>query len=461
MTTELERRPSDAAGAADVRRAAPGHPPRRRTPWGPRLVVLGLVLACFSGNWQHLGSPVPLDRMLLGLGLLISAVDFGARGGRLRLRPVHVLVAAALAVATVSAVVAGGLHDAGLFALVDRYGVIPFALFVLAPAVFGMPQSRRLLARAFTVLGAYLALMSIAHMLGATHLVWPSYIYDESVGIHFSRARGPYVEAVANGIMLVMSAALAGVTAARDSRRSWRLLGALVVPLCLVGVLLTLTRAVWVGAALAVVATALAVPALRRWTIALGVVVAAGVALAYTAIPGLADLVSQRSGSELPVWDRYNTNWAAVRMLFEHPLTGIGWHESAERMPEYVRQGADYPVTPGSQDIEVHNVFLSRFAELGVAGAFLWCSALVAAVILPLLRRPELPSLTPWRVALLPIVIVWGVAAMFGPMPYPQVNYLLWCVGGIVLLGYTARLDAPSTRASRPAAPTADGYRSA
>ncbi len=442
MTTELQRptprTPGLRPGRPAVRRA-----PRASAGWGPRLVVLGLVLACFSGNWRVIGVPGPLDRVLLAAGLGICAVNFVARGGRIRLRPVHVLLALALTWATVSAVSApGGLGGARFYALVDRFGIIPFALFVLAPAVFGTPASRRLLARAFTVLGAYLALTSLAHMFGATALVWPSYISDPSVGIHLSRARGPYVEAVANGLMLTMSAALAGITAARDTSRRWRFVGAIVVPLCLVGVLLTLTRAIWVGALLALVASAVAVPRLRRWSVPLGAVVAAGAGLAYVAIPGLADLVTQRGGSELPVWDRFNTNWAAVRMLLDHPLTGVGWHESAANMLHYVRQGPTYPVTSASGEIEVHNVFLSRLAELGVVGAALWCAALVAATVHPLLRRPELPDLAPWRAALLPILIVWTVAAMFGPMPYPQPNYVLWCVGGIALLGYTARPES-------------------
>lgn len=424
--------------------------------WAHRTTTLGLMLICFSGHWQDLGVPAPLDRLLLASGLVMGVVALARSGGRLVPRPVHVALGAVLAWAALSAIAVGTSQGAGLFALLDRLGVVPYLLFALAPAVYATPESRRFLARAFTVFGLYLALTAIAQMVGAHALVWPGYILDPSIGLHADRARGPYVEGVANGLMLTVSAALAGLTGVADPSPRWRALGWIVVLLGALGVVLTLTRAVWVAAFCAGVAVCVAVRRLRRRAVVGALGLGAVLAVAWLSVPGFFEAASERGADRWPVWDRLNTNWAAVRMVVDNPVTGVGWHQSGERMAEYVRQGASYPVTSASVGLEVHNVYLSRFAELGILGGALWCAAFAAAVVFPLLRRPELGELEPWRGALLVTATVWAVAAMFGPLPYPQPTAVLWTLAGIVLTPYLAAARVVGGRGSTvPAVPAA------
>ena len=443
--------------AAGLRGPVEASPSERLLAWsGPRLTVIGLVLLAFSRRWEHIGIPVSLDRPVLMAGIALCAFDFFRRGGRLALRLVHVLLVGSMVWGVLSAISVGTLEGRGLFALVDRYGFIPFALFVLAPALFPDAASRRFLARAFTVFGLYLGLTALAETLGLSVFVWPGYIADWEVGIHYGRARGPFVEAAGNGIMLVMSAAIAGFTATMDRSRGWRLVGLVTLPLCAVGVVLTLTRAAWLGAAVATVVTVLAVPRLRRWSPLIGVIGLGALALAFAVIPGLTDMVMDRSGSQSPLWDRFNTNWAAVRMLVDEPITGVGWQQAPVLMEEYVRQGDDYPVTAATVGLDVHNVFLSRLAELGLVGAFLWFGALAGATLLPLLRRAETHELQAWRVVLLPVCAIWFTAAMFGPVTYPQPNYLLWALGGLVLVRYLTDREPRPLVLATPAPPAHD-----
>ena len=98
---------------------------------------------------------------------------------------------------------AGTIGDENaVFALLDRYGIVPFILFAVAPAAFPSERQRRILLGILTAVGAYLAYTSILGWLGPRSLVWPHYITDPSIGIHADRARGPFAEAGADGMAL-------------------------------------------------------------------------------------------------------------------------------------------------------------------------------------------------------------------------------------------------------------------
>ena len=76
-------------------------------------------------------------------------------------------------------------------------------------------------------------------------LIFPGYIVDENVGIHADRARGPFLQAVANGMTINMLALLA-----LDSSRRQRLRGVLAMSFFFavpIAVLATKTRAVWLA----------------------------------------------------------------------------------------------------------------------------------------------------------------------------------------------------------------------
>jgi hypothetical protein len=86
--------------------------------------------------------------------------------------------------------------------------LFPFALFHLAQLVFTEEQRiRRLEVFALVVL-AYLSFTAIASLLGLPELVFPKFILDPNLGYHIDRARGPFLQAVANGVSLNMLALL-------------------------------------------------------------------------------------------------------------------------------------------------------------------------------------------------------------------------------------------------------------
>ncbi|MEJ2862408.1 O-antigen ligase family protein [Actinomycetospora flava] len=373
-------------------------------------------------------------------GALACLAAFRSRGGQLEGKAIHVVMVLAISWAALSMVLAGTMGPGGLFALFDRFGVGLFLVFAIAPCVYWEDESREFLFRVFAVLGIYLSIVSIGQLSGIPSLVWPSYILDPNVGIHIERARGPYVESVANGLMLSYSAAFAVGVALVDRSRRWRVAGGVVAALCAVGILLTLTRAIWLGAAAAAIAATILIPQLRRLALPGAVTLILAVGLVYTFVPGVSEGAEARAEDEYPVWDRLNTNSAGARMLESNPVAGIGWNNSASKMVEYIRQGDTYPVSVSSGQVEIHNVFLSRLAEIGIPGFVLWLAVLVMAVVAAVVRVPDYSSLEPLRSVLAAMLIVWTFAAMLGPAPYLQPNYVLWTVAGAVSLGSLVRL---------------------
>ena len=261
-----------------------------------------------------------------------------------RLTFTHWVLVAAAAWALVSAARAGTLtQSAGVFGLLDRFGFVPFAMFFVAPLAFATERQRSILLGTLVALGAYLGLTALFESVGLRALVFPGYISDPAVGIHFGRARGPFVEAVANGMGLFTCATAAAVGLSRWE--GWRARYACwaVIALCAVGLLLTLTRSIWLSSVVAAALAFLAAPRLRGWLIPGALLGAIAVTGALAALPALNQRVDERSTEQSSVWVRKNTNRAAVDMIEARPVAGFGWQtfQTAERA--VLPPGGDVP----------------------------------------------------------------------------------------------------------------------
>jgi O-antigen ligase len=395
--------------------------------------ALALVLSTFASQWDRLGPslPVGLNRLVLATGAAAILLRAAAARDRppLRLTGVHALLALALAGAACSAALAGTLTDSeALFTLVDRFGLIPFTAFALAPLAFPDERRRRWLAWTLVGLGAYLGFVALFEAAGVRSLVFPHYILDPSVGIHAGRARGPFVDAAANGFALFACVVGAAIAYAGTRSLPSRVAAAAVAALCAAGLLFTLQRQVWLAAVLAGVLVLGGARELRRLLLPAAGIVALMVVLALAAVPGLAGRAHERADAQRSLWDRRNSDAAALRMVAERPLTGFGWHRFAsERMP-YFWQAGSYPLTTGGTI--VHNVYLSNAVELGLPLTALWLVAVALALGGAVLRRGP-PELRPWRLGACALLIFWLVAALFSPVLHPFPNLALWLVAGV------------------------------
>jgi O-antigen ligase len=395
-----------------------------------------IFLTPFAGNWPQLGVPGPLspDRLLLAggiLAVLLRAPPIADRP-KLRLSAAHWALALATAYALLSAFFAHTLGDRDdLLKLVDAFGIMPFLVFLVAPVAFRTQAQRGVLLASFVALGAYLGLTTLFETIKLDALVFPKYILDPAYGIHSGRGRGPFVDAVANGLALYTCAVMCAIAAGSWRAGRARAAAVAVGLLCIVGTFLCLERSVWLGAALGTVVAMLVTPRTRRALVPVAIAGAVVIAAALVLIPGLSNQATRRTNDKATLWDRRNLARAAVNMVQERPLVGFGWARFTKDSSDYFQQAFDYPLTATRSGI--HNTPLTYAVELGLLGATLWVVGLVLGIGGALTSRGP-PDLTAWRVGLLAVTAAClFVLNAVPPTTWP--NRSLWLLAGVAYAG--------------------------
>jgi putative inorganic carbon (HCO3(-)) transporter len=255
-------------------------------------------------------------------------------------------------------------HEAG--SLLASKFIVPFALFHLAGLVFTEERHFRQFEVFALFLLAYLSFTAIAFLVGAKELIFPRFILDESLGFHADRARGPLLQAVANGVSLNVLGLLALHTYRRQSVRGTKVL--LLLGSVPIAILATMTRAVWLSSAGSVLAVVVLSNNRTLRRVCLGLTLFAGLALAVImAATDFGGSLSDRLEERGPVDYRqavYAGGWA---MFLERPWTGWGFHQMPAELPHYVT-GYDEKV------LYPHNTYLELLVEHGVLGLalYLW-----------------------------------------------------------------------------------------
>jgi len=135
--------------------------------------------------------------------------------------------------------------DSHTWCLLAAKFIVPFGLFHLAALVFMEERRLRHFELFALIVLAYLSFTSIAFLVGAKSLIFPHFILDQSLGYHVDRARGPLLQAVANGVSLNLLGVLALHSFLRGRIRG---LKAVVLLASLpIAILATMTRAVWLS----------------------------------------------------------------------------------------------------------------------------------------------------------------------------------------------------------------------
>lgn len=412
------------------------------------LMTGALIASTFNSNWGEFGIPdgVAPDRLLLMAAIIGLALRSPAASDppRFRLQPVHLLMAATFAWALGSAIAAQTLSESDtLFFLGDRLAV-PFAVFALAPLAFRTSRHRAGFLAGLVAYGGYLGATALFETVGPDALIVPSFVRES--GFQVERAQGPFAETTANGVALYTCAVAAGIAIATWKRRWSRIVAWAVLVLCTLGLLFTLTRSVWIATVVATALTLGFVPRLRPYLLPAVVAGVAVVLITFNVVPRFETSVNERTTNQLTVWERRNTNSAALEMVSHRPLVGFGLGTFNDRNADYFPLLADVPqvVTVETTQVSIHNVFLMFAVEQGLIGVTLLAATLFAAVGSALLSRGP-PELRPWRIGLFAIAAYWLVAANFSPLGQVFPDLIVWLWAGIVLGGaggWTARFEA-------------------
>jgi putative inorganic carbon (hco3(-)) transporter len=260
----------------------------------------------------------------------------------------------------------GQPFDSETWSLLAAKFVVPFALFHLSALIFR--DERRLELFELFALGllAYLSFTAIAFLVGAKSFIFPRFILDESLGYHADRARGPLLQAVANGVSLNLLGLLTLHAILRGRIRGLK--AALLLASLPVAILATMTRAVWLSfvVSMGVLILRSHNRGLRRVSIA----VAAVGALALLITLSFDDqrrALTERLHESGPLDFReavYSGGW---QMFLEKPFMGWG----VNQMPsELARHVSGY----NEKELYPHNTYLELLVEHGIVGLalYLW-----------------------------------------------------------------------------------------
>ncbi len=313
--------------------------------------------------------------------------------------------------------------DAQTWSIVASKFIVPFALFHIAVLVFRGALQRRHF-ELFTILAlAYLVFIAIAFLADSRSLIYPRFILDESLGFHADRARGPFLQAVANGVSLNL---LGILVIALPQKRTWmiRLLW-LALPLA---VLATMTRAVWISFAASTLALGFLLVEHRLQAVCMLLAIAglmAGLAIGCSS-HSLKATLWDRTGERGPVEARlavYDAGWAMFR---ERPLTGWAaggmYTELARRMEGYHLRA-----------FYVHNTYLALLVEFGVPGFAVYVVLFFNLLRLSWQGRPGEAGAVASLRKVWPILLgVYLLNAFFVDMAYQFVIGLLFTVAGML-----------------------------
>jgi putative inorganic carbon (HCO3(-)) transporter len=322
-------------------------------------------------------------------------------------------------------------NDAETWSLFAAKWLVPFMLYQLAIFIFNDAQSLRRFETFTLVVLGYLSLTAIFFMFDAKEFIFPRYILDEGLGYHADRARGPFLQAVANGVALN----LLGLVALNSFRRK-RVRGVLAIlflvalPLAIVA---TKTRAVWLSFALSILGLLFFSPSPRLRRACLCLVLAGGLGLAaVVAFTDRHTSLSDRLEERGPVIFRMEIYQAGWEMFLEKPLAGWG---ATDMQTELSKRISDFH----QEQFFFHNTYLEIVVQYGLMGLLLY--AWVVVDLFKLGRSRERPAfhadgsfLDQEFRGLWPLLLgVYLLNGSFVVMNYQFVNGYLFTIAGLLV----------------------------
>jgi O-antigen ligase len=262
--------------------------------------------------------------------------------------------------------VIGQPFDTGTWSLLAAKFIVPFTLFHLSVLLFRDRRRLELFELFALVLLTYLCFTSIAFLVGAKSFIFPRFILDESLGYHADRARGPLLQAVANGVSLNLLGLLALHAILRGRIRGLK--AAILLASLPLAILATMTRAVWLSFVVSVGVLIFRSQNRRLRRVSIAVAVMGALALLVTlSFDDQRRALMDRLRESGPVDFREAVYTGGWQMFLERPITGWGVNQMPTELARHVSGYKEKELYP-------HNTYLELLVEHGILGLalYLW-----------------------------------------------------------------------------------------
>lgn len=266
-----------------------------------------------------------------------------------------------------------------LMHMVNGY-CIPFILYAILRT--SKPNSRQLRSAMWiiAIFGIYLSATAIFEVAKMWSWVFPKFIADSELGIHFGRARGPMLQSVRLGTCLLACwIATVVFTVWRNPYSKWNWIVAISsLPVYWTAIALTYTRSIWLGLCLAV---ALLVVLCLQGRVRRALVVGgcmAGVILISVMGASLVSFKREYTAAETrqSTYMRSAFAYVSLQMIQDRPLAGFGFNQFNAANRPYLSDRSTSLQLESIRGYVHHNSYLSLFVELGLVGFVLYMAIL-------------------------------------------------------------------------------------
>lgn len=312
-----------------------------------------------------------------------------------------------------SMIVAGTFYKKGQGLFLNTFlqtFFFPFSIFIFAKNIINDEQKIKKVLMFFSIMGFYLGFTGICEYLNWNFLVFPKYIIDPLVGVHYGKARGPLLDAGVNGVLLGECLFITIYLLIHSSSTKMKIFHIITIIFILTALIFTFNRSSWIGVSFASLILFTFYPKSRKFIIAGLLILGILTILLQTGV-----LKTGKEITSLKTFHHRLVHYAAaLRMFADKPFFGFGYNNAKKFQAKYFKriEGIPYKYGKGSERyITIHNVFLTMVVELGLIGFSLFIFILFFILRISIKLYQQIPSeLTAYKGL---VIIFWAIFIVF------------------------------------------------
>ncbi len=355
------------------------------------------------------------------------------------------------------------------YRLIGGY-LFPFTIFLLVLNGVQTEAQVRRISVFFALISIYLTFTGWMERFEIWTLVIPKFIADPSVGIHFGRVRGPFVQSAAMGFTLTFCYFSNLVLARQTSAITrWLIYGLNILMLPII--FWTKTRSVWLGFLLSLLVWFAYSKKRTIRAVWVAVLIAGACFVAAANLEGFLSEDREKGGvtDVEPILVRLGLAQITWNMFEVRPFLGVGFGHFRDYAPEFAGDPSS-PYYAFATTAMEHNNLLSILAETGLVGLVLYILTLVLIVRMSFSLYRKLPPTAPGFINRDLIVLFWILAIAYlvdgffrETSDNPFANSLFFGLSGVIVALNVMLGPRPITRGSasipqrspEPASPSA------